>query len=231
MLEFDWRSSEGNAVSVHASRPARAAAAAIAPAEGSVHPQGPARRRHKCFDDTHREIIATTVRLISERGVGAVSISAVARAMGINRATVYYHFASLDALMDAVKAWSSGQLAKPFTNDAPQQERVDYITRFVLENPDLIKLWIEDLISVGDIRTRYAHWDALVEGIRTHDVATDPGDAIDAEVFCVILLTSAIIGPRVFRNSVCPGADTETVVARFRKEQLRLLRHTTLLRL
>lgn len=177
----------------------------------------PARRRHKCFDDTHREIIATTVRLISENGMAAVSISAVARAMGINRATVYYHFESLEALIGAVKAWSSEQLAKPFSNDAPQQERVDYITRFVLENPELIKLWIEDLVSVGDIRNSYAHWDALVEGIRAHDPEADPGEAIDAEVFCVILLTSAIIGPRVFRNSVCPDADTGTVVARFRK--------------
>jgi hypothetical protein len=47
----------------------------------------------------------------------------------------------------------------------------------------------------------------------------------------VILLTSSIIGPRVFRNSVCPGADTETVVKRFRNEQLRMLRHAALLKL
>ena len=199
--------------------------------EESTLPGTPARRRHKCFDDTHREIIETTVRLISEKGVDAVSMAAVARAMGINRATVYYHFESLGALIGAVKAWSSEQLAKPFTNDAPQQERVDYITRFVLENPQLIKLWIEDLIAVGDIRTRYAHWDALVEGIRGHDVVAGAGEVVDAEVFCVILLTSAIIGPRVFRNSVCPGADTETVVKRFRTEQLRMLRHAALLKL
>jgi AcrR family transcriptional regulator len=218
-------------VSVPASKPGRATAVALKSPEASTLPGTPARRRHKCFDDTHREIIETTVRLISEKGVDAVSIAAVARAMGINRATVYYHFDSLGALIGAVKAWSSEQLAKPFTNDAPQQERVDYITRFVLENPQLIKLWIEELISVGDIRTRYAHWDALVEGIRGHDVATDPGEAVDAEVFCVILLTSSIIGPRVFRNSVCPGADTETVVKRFRAEQLRMLRHTALLKL
>lgn len=218
-------------MSVPERKPRRARAAGMESAGAMTRAGTPARPRHKCFEDTHREIIETTVRLISEKGVGAVSISALARAMGINRATVYYHFDSLDALIGAVKAWSSEQLAKPFTNDAPQQERVDYITRFVLENPELIKLWIEELISVGDIRTRYAHWDALVDGIRAHDVPSDPGDAVDAEVFCVILLASSIIGPRIFRNSVNPGADTETVVERFRREQLRMLRHAALLKL
>jgi AcrR family transcriptional regulator len=143
--------------------------------------------------------------------------------MGINRTTVYYHFDDREALIRAVKAWSSEQLAKAFRPDAPQQERIDYIIRFVLENPELIKLWIEDFVSVGDIRNRYPYWDALVEGIR-ETLVTDPcGEPVDAEVYCVNLLTSAIIGPRVFRNSVDPGEDTETVVRRFREERQRML--------
>jgi hypothetical protein len=53
---------------------------------------------------------------------------------------------------------------------------------------------------------------------------------MDAEVICVILLTSTIIGPRVFRNRVAPGVDTETVVRRFREELQRWLRQLGLLR-
>jgi hypothetical protein len=53
---------------------------------------------------------------------------------------------------------------------------------------------------------------------------------IDAEVYSVILMTSAIIGPRVFKNSVCPTASTDTIVQRFRKERQRLLKHAGLLR-
>ena len=106
-------------------------------------------------------------------------------------------------------------------------ERIDYITRFVLENPELIKLWIEDLISAGDIRSRYPRWDTLVKGIAA---APARGQVIDAEVYSVILLTSAIIGPRVFKNSVSPGMDTETIVRRFRVERQRLLKHDALLR-
>jgi AcrR family transcriptional regulator len=150
--------------------------------------------------------------------------------MGINRTTVYYHFQSREQLIDAVKVWSAEQLAKAFNLEAPQQERIDYITRFVLENPELIKLWIEDLISVGDIRERYPHWDALVKGIKATLTGADDVDAVDPEVYCVNLITSAVIGPRVFKNSVCPTADTETVVKRFRAERLRLLRQSALLR-
>jgi len=186
-------------------------------------------RRHKCFEDSHQEMIETAVRLISEKGVESLSIAAVARTLGINRTTVYYHFDSREALLKAVKEWSSAQLARAFRLHTPQQERIDYITRFVLENPELIKLWIEDFVSAGDIRDSYPYWDALVEGFRA-SVGDNGTNEVDAEVFCVILLTSTIIGPRVFRNRVSPAEDTATVVRRFRQEQQRWLQQLGLLK-
>lgn len=194
------------------------------PSTTPMLPDAAKQRRHKCFDDTHREMIETAVRLISEKGVEALSIAALARAMNINRTTVYYHFEAREMLIDAVKAWSAEQLAKAFENGgATRGERIDFITRFVLENPDLIKLWFEDFVSVGDIRTRYPQWDGLVEGIKTTFAEIDPNDPVDAEVYCVLLLTSAIIGPRVFKNSVRPGENIDTVLKRFRGEWQRIL--------
>jgi AcrR family transcriptional regulator len=193
-------------------------------------PEAISQRRYKCFDDTHQEMIETAVRLISEKGLDSLSISAVARALGIDRTTVYYHFESREVLIKAVKAWSSAQLARAFKLHTPQQERIDYMTRFVLENPELIKLWIEDFVSGGDIRDSYPFWDSLVEGFRTHAATGDPSDAVDAEVLCVMLLASTVIGPRVFRNRVSRGEETETVVQRFRREQQRWLKHLGLLR-
>src|SRR5579864_4596165 len=114
----------------------------------------PPQRRNKGFDATHQEMIETAVRLISEKGVDSLSISAIARSMGINRTTVYYHFETREGLIKAVKAWSSGKLAAAFKATATQQERIDHVTRFVLEYPDLIKLWIDDFLSPGDIRAR-----------------------------------------------------------------------------
>lgn len=187
-------------------------------------------RRHKTYYETHQEILDTAVRLISHKGVAALSTAAVARATGINRTTVYYHFDGREALLRAVKVWSAEQISSAFSGDASQQQRIDSITRFVLENPELIKLWIEDFLSPGDIRQSYPFWDALVAGIRTSARGGRRREAVDAEVYCVMLLTSAIVGPRVFRNRVAPKADIESVVQRFRTERQRLLRLDGLLR-
>ena len=64
-------------------------------------------RRNRGFDDTHREMIETAVRLISEKGAEALSVAAIAREMGINRTTVYYHFQSREDLLQAVSAWAT----------------------------------------------------------------------------------------------------------------------------
>jgi AcrR family transcriptional regulator len=191
-------------------------------------PEATAQRRNKGFEETHQQIIDAAVRLISEKGVESLSMSAVARATAINRTTVYYHFESREDLIAAVKVWSSAQITKAVESIAPAAERIDKISRFVLENPELIKLWIEDFLSVGDIRDRYPYWDALVNGARTSLSADPANEGVDAEVYCVMQITSAIIGPRVFKNSVCPDADTETVVRRFTNEWLRLLKMSAL---
>lgn len=181
-------------------------------------------RRNRGFADTHREMIATAAHLIAEKGIDALSIAALARAMGINRTTVYYHFDSREKLIAEVKAWSSEQLSEAFSPDRSRQQRMDHIYQFVLDNPQLIKLWLDDLMSVGDIRELYPHWDAMVEGIRVHFAESKSGVTVDPEVFCVNLLTSAFIGPRVFKKSVCPDADNGDVIARFKAESLRMLR-------
>lgn len=190
----------------------------------------PEQRRNKGFDDTHQQMIETAVRLISEKGIDSLSIAALTRAMGINRTTVYYHFENREALLDAVKLWSSEQLVKGLSLDAPQQERVDFITRFVLENPVLIKLWLDDFISAGDIRDRYPLWDVLVSGTAATFATGLPDETVDTEVYCVTLLASAIVGPLVFKNSVSPSSDIETVVRRFRLERQRTLKHDALLK-
>jgi hypothetical protein len=50
----------------------------------------------------------------------------------------------------------------------------------------------------------------------------------DAEVYCVILLTTAFVGPHVFKASVRPKDSNAQIVARFRNEQRRLLRQNKL---
>ena len=167
------------------------------------------------------------MRLISEKGIEALTVAALARAVGMNRATVYYHFASREALLDAVGAWSSEQLVRGFDGPESQSDRIEFVARFVLANPDLIKLWIEQFIAPGNIRDRYPRWDELV-GLNRAVAATE--GPVDIEVYCAFLLAGAIIGPRVFRHSIRPDASEDEVVARFRAEQQRMLRRDGLLR-
>lgn len=180
-----------------------------------------AQRRNKGFDATHRALIEVAVRLISEKGVEALSMAAVARAAGLDRKTLYYHFADREALLSAAKEWSSQQLARGVTPRAPRAERTAHISRFVLENPDLIKLWIDEFLSPGDIRDRYPPWDALVKGTKARLAHHAP--RVDAEVYCTIMLTAAFIAPRVYRNSVRPDLSLETIVERFTREQTRVI--------
>lgn len=182
-------------------------------------------RRNKAFEETHATLIDVAVRLISEKGVEALSLAQLARDAGVNRTTVYYHFNDRDALIAAVRAWSAEQLAKAFDSAAPPLERANYISRFVLENPELIRLWIEDFLAPGDIRQRYPEWDALVAGVQEHLDKDYPGEAIDAEIYCANMLTVAMIGPRIYHNSVRPELDIETAIERFNREQMRMLKH------
>lgn len=180
-------------------------------------------RRNKGFEETHQELIETAVRLISESGTDALSITALAKAMGINRTTVYYHFDSREALLHAVSNWATAQLAKGMDLNLSRPERIGLISRFALENPELIKLWIDDFVSGSDIRDSYSCWDALVEPTRRTLAEANPGEEVDAEIYCVMLLAASIIGPRVYRNSVNPTASTEEIVARFVREHQRVL--------
>jgi AcrR family transcriptional regulator len=187
----------------------------------------PRARRNKSFEATHQSLIEASVRLISENGVEALSVAALARAVGMNRATVYYHFASREALLEAVSAWSSEQLTRGFSAPESQQDRIDFVARFVLDNPDLIKLWIEQFVAPGDIRDRYPKWDEFVAASAQ---TRAEGEEVDVEVYCTLMLAGAIIGPRVFRSSVRPELSDDEVVERFRREQQRMLRREGLLR-
>jgi AcrR family transcriptional regulator len=194
----------------------------------TLSPKTAPKRRHRSYQESHQAMLETAVRLISEKGVDALSIAELARAMGIDRTTVYYHFESREDLIAEVKAWSSAQLAKAFQADASQQDQIDFTTRYVLENPELMKLWLTDVLSGFDIRQSFPYWDDLVATVRAQAAEAGITD-IDVEVYCATLLTSVMLGPCVLKKSICPGVDDETVVQRFRKERQRSLKQLHLL--
>lgn len=181
------------------------------------------RKRNRGFEETHQTLIETAVRLLSDKGVDALSVAALAREAGLNRTTVYYHFPNRETMVDAVKAWSTEQIVRGMEVSAPQLDRMAAVNAFVLSNPALIKLWIDDFIAPGDVRTRYPRWDELVEGLGKSLSARFPGEEVDAEVYAVMMLASAIIGPRILQNSVAQDQDPAKISARFIAEHRRQL--------
>ena len=183
----------------------------------------PARRRNKAFDETHVALIETAVRLVSEKGMEALSLSEVAREAGVNRTTIYYHFESREALVEAVREWSARQLAAAFAPSSSREDRTRYIARFVIENPEVIDLWAADFLAPGKIGDRYPEWDGLVAGM-AEQLKSQPETAdIDAEAYCTLMLTWAMLGPRVYHNSVRPDLSKEDAIERMTRTQARIL--------
>lgn len=182
------------------------------------------RRRNRAFDETHAALIETAVRLVSDKGMEALSLSEVAREAGVNRTTIYYHFDSRDALVAAVREWSSRQLAAAFSLIASSAERTRYIARFVIENPEVIDLWSEEFLAPGAIVERYPEWEGLVGGL-AEQLRSNPETAdMDAEAYCTMMLTWAMLGPRVYRNSVRPDLAPEEAIERITRTQVQMLR-------
>lgn len=184
--------------------------------------------RNRNYADTHRCLIEKAVELISESGTEGVSVSALARAAGMGRSTVYYHFASRDAVITAIRKWSSEKLASGVNLNASDPTGVNHISSFVLGNPELIKMWVDDYIAAGDIRERFPQWDSLVALVNETCVEVAPGEECDAEVYCTLMLTGALIAPSVFKKSVHPEESLELISERFAREQQRLMQRAGL---
>lgn len=182
------------------------------------------RRRNRNFDETHRLLIEKAVELISVLGTEALSISALARESGINRSTVYYHFDSREVLIQAVQAWSADQIAQGFNTEGEGDSRLADVIRFVLANPEVMKLWIDELISVGDIRDRYPLWDDLVASLAASPAVLAAGGDVDPEALGAILFAGCLIGSRVYLGSVRPGNLTNDVVQRIARTHSWLVR-------
>ena len=55
--------------------------------------------------DRKEEIIAATLELAAENGLGTISMQQIADKVGITKASLYNHFASRDEIVDAMYAW------------------------------------------------------------------------------------------------------------------------------
>lgn len=204
---------------------------AVDPAAPTAVNKASSQPRNKGFQKSHQQILEAAVRLISRDGIKALSIAELARELNVNRTTIYYHFKDRDQLIEEVKHWASAEISVGMDLNLTQNERIDRIVRFVLENEELIKLWLDDFLSSDNIYQSYPLWDTLVSGIREIFANAPENSGLrntDPEIYCLNMLISVVVTPRVYKNSINPSADVDTVVERFRAERLRTLLHDSL---
>jgi AcrR family transcriptional regulator len=108
------------------------------------------------------EILDVATSLFAERGYDGTSVNDVAERVGMRKASLFYHFATKDALYDAVleriAAVMSGTIERTLTGTGTFSERTvtaaDAITRMFAENPAAARLLVREAMSWGPVARR-----------------------------------------------------------------------------
>ncbi len=119
--------------------------------------------------DRRRAILDAATELFSERGYGAVSIQEIADAAGAHKTTVLYHFATKEALHEAVLDEALGRIAevmREFLAGEFSRPRVGYLLdqmhAFFAEHIPLARILERELLESADPR---AYFERFVEPI------------------------------------------------------------------
>jgi AcrR family transcriptional regulator len=104
--------------------------------------------------DKRQAILDAATELFADRGFGAVSVQEIADAADTHKTTVLYHFATKDALYEAVLDAALGLLAdgmREFMSGELRRERVAYLIdqqqTFFAEHPSLARLLSRELLD------------------------------------------------------------------------------------
>ncbi len=185
-----------------------------------------ARPRRKPTALRREEIVDAALRIIASRGGRDFTARALADAIGISDAAVFRHFASKDAIVDAVVARMEAVLFEGFPPaDADPIARLGtffrHRTRTLLEHRDLSRLLLTDHLAhvagpaaarrIAAFRRRTQEF--VVSCLREAAKQSRPGGAVSPEAG-VVLVTGAIqaLGHRSVRH------ESDEVAERLSKE-------------
>lgn len=107
--------------------------------------------------DTVDRILATALEAFADKGFAGARMDEIARAAGVNKATIYYHLGNKAALYSAVLHRTLGQQAGPFAEaiakcPTPEEKLRQYV-RCIFENiqrhPALPRIFMREAASLG----------------------------------------------------------------------------------
>ncbi len=189
-------------------------------------------RRPRDPGATRKVILEAAMTHLAEYGPDGLSLSEVARAAGVNRGTAYQHFETREALIKATLARVSETMREAVfggpemegerrEQGAGPMEFTDRIARFGMENPELCRVWLFDLLASDDPAAD-PFWKEYA-GSLAHFTASDKAEeGVDSEVLSVILVASAFLWPVWARGHDKDGKERRHLADRFVRETMRL---------
>lgn len=159
-------------------------------------------------EGTRSRILSVASDLFAQKGYEATRMNVVADAVGVNKATVYYHFDSKEELYGEVLKRPLEEIAENFktsSGSASAAERLRTNVTFVIDqlrsHPNLSKMLLREIINDGDLlpdSVRLAVeevWDKLgelLEASQTNDSTDGIPDDIVRRTLVGALLTSVL---------------------------------------
>lgn len=98
---------------------------------------------------TRQKLIAAASKLVVEKGINSVSVSAVAKAAGITRPGTYYHFKTREELLEAVRNQTDHLLVKTFKGSKDDKYLYSHAAELAAEDQDTIHLRIQRMLNQG----------------------------------------------------------------------------------
>lgn len=197
----------------------------------------PARRNNTDPASTRREILQAALEVLAEDGPESLSVSEVARRAGVNRGTAYQHFPTREDLTRATAAWVSEQMYEQFYGDFEQvaQENEFYppalaqdrLSKFAMENPELSRAWLFDLLTRGGDSTD-TFWNEYVSRLQEFIDDGHGQKEIDVEVYAFITLVSSLMWPIWVKAHSRSKQARDKMRHRFNDEILRLVMYGAL---
>jgi AcrR family transcriptional regulator len=198
----------------------------------------PRKRRSRDPIATRAAILDAACSLLAKDGPEGISLSEVAALAEVNRGTAYQHFATREKLIEATAQWVSDKMFRavfgdPETLGERQVGEVDIaamtdrLTHFAMDNPELCRVWLLQLLSSPDPTTDpfWREYEGSLERFAATDLAKD---GVDAEVLSVITLAGAFLWPIWARSHAQSEGERSVLARRFAQETLRLSMYGTL---
>ncbi len=193
-------------------------------------------RRPRNPEATREAILVSARSVLASDGPDGLSLSKVAHLAGVNRGTAYQHFETREELIKAtVESVSEHLLVKVFgsidpagyasdSNQRPIYEVISGLVDFAVENPDLGRIWLFEILAADDPGEDvfFKRFVEASQGLADSEVSEE---GIDAEALSVLILAGYFLWPVWVRARAKSSQDRLAMARRMRREVLRLMLH------